>query len=452
MSVAAFLDLLPHTAESASALLSRVRAHHASLTTPTLLPLVNETLHNFRETQYFGTISIGTPPQSFSVVFDTGSSNTWVPGLACQAPSCITRPRFNSTASASCKRSDRALLVRFGTGEVEGRVSHDTVAFQQLRVPHQAFLEVTDERAFPFEEYPFEGIVGLAMPELAVQGTEPFFDAVMRNGLLTRNQFAFHLATLGDPRGSHVIFGGFDATRLAGPMVWMPRMPSSVYWQVAMDDISIGGVEQRLCPTGGAAGCRVVIDSGTSLFAGPSHAVRQVMQSLRAMATAGDGAGDGVGTSRAGCEMSRLPTLGFQFGGHSFTFAPEDYVLHTTDESADGTDADDDECAFAIMALDVPPPRGPLWIFGDVFMRKYATVFDRDTDLIGFALADQRGRPAGQLHTRVEAIAPPVEPWRRRDLSGVVPPPQARPRGRRKRLWRTRARGLDPEGDPEYDN
>ncbi|XP_028108746.1 aspartic proteinase A1-like [Camellia sinensis] len=429
-------------------------------------------LKNYMDAQYYGEISIGSPPQKFTVIFDTGSSNLWVPSSKCIfSIACLLHPKYKHTKSKSYHKIGKSCAIHYGSGSVKGFLSQDNVGVGDLVVNDQVFMEATKEGSLTFVVAKFDGILGLGFQEISVGDVVPVWYNMVEQGIVKEEVFSFWLNRDPDAKdGGELVFGGVDPKHFKGAHTYVP-VTQKGYWQFEMEDFLIGNYSTGYC----SGGCAAIVDSGTSLLAGPTTIVTEINHAIGAegivsmeckeiVSEYGEliwdlliaGVRPGKVCSEIGlclfkgaqsesaniktvveennekispgddllctaCEMlvvwvenqlkaeeaketvfnyvnqlceslpspngesavdcnslSKLPNVTFTIGSKDFTLTPEQYVLKTGE-------GDIAICISGFIALDVPPPRGPLWILGDVFMGVYHTVFDYGNLRLGFA-------------------------------------------------------------------
>ncbi|KAG7384839.1 GPN-loop GTPase 2 [Phytophthora pseudosyringae] len=315
-------------------------------------------IRDFQNAQYYGAISLGSPPQPFAVIFDTGSSNLWVPDKQFGSHNV-----YDHDKSRSYKANGTAFDIMYGSGPVSGFLSQDTLQLGGLSVLDQFFAEVNVTKGLGPAYYlgKFDGLFGLAFDAISVDHLKTPFHRMVQQGLLDEPVFAFYL---GDQKDGELTFGGTDKAHYKGELEYVD-VTSATYWSVKLDAVEAKG--EKLTDVS-----KAIVDSGTSLIAGPKDQVAKLAKLVGAHRFI-------MGEYLISCSAA-APDISFVLNGKSYTLTKDEYTLKSGPI-----------CLFAFMGIDIPAPAGPLWILGDVFMRKHYTVFDWGTDSrkprVGFALA-----------------------------------------------------------------
>ncbi|XP_051891104.1 pepsin A-like [Pristis pectinata] len=316
-----------------------------------------EPMINYLDLSYFGAISLGNPPQSFTVIFDTGSSNLWVPSIYCSQKPCMIHHRFNPSQSSTFHTNDQYVSIQYGTGSMTGILGYDTLRLSNIVVQGQEFgLSLTEPGGF-FSYCKFDGILGMGYPSLAAAGATTVFQNMMSQNLIPESLFSVYLSRTTGATGSEIIFGGVDSSHFTGPINWVP-VTHEAYWQIEIQSVTING-QVVAC----SEGCPAIVDTGTSLLVGPSTPINNIQQGIGA--TLGY-----YGQYTINCnDMSSMPDVVFTINGYDFPLPASAYTLEVSCSSG-----------FGITG-------GNLWILGDVFIREYYSIFDVGNNRVGLAKA-----------------------------------------------------------------
>ncbi|MBN3292486.1 PEPA protein, partial [Polypterus senegalus] len=323
-----------------------------------LAQIANEPLTNDYDLSYYGIISIGTPPQSFKVIFDTGSSNLWVPSVYCNSYACTNHNKFNPAQSSTYRATSQTISVQYGTGAMSGILGYDTVTVGSIVDTNQIFGLSENEPGSFLYYVEFDGILGLAYPSISASSATPVFDNMMSEGLVVQDLFSFYLSR-NSQAGSVVTFGGFDPAYYTGSIQWIP-LSSETYWQITVQNVMVNG-QVVAC----ASGCEAIVDTGTSMLVGDSSNINNILSWVGISK-------DQNGQYTVNCNnIGSMPDVTFVINGAQFALPASAYVKQTSSGCSSGFSPSNDQ----------------LWILGDVFIREWYSIFDRGNNMVGLAKA-----------------------------------------------------------------
>lgn len=310
-----------------------------------------DTLTDVSNTQYLGSVGIGTPPKMVEVIFDTGSSDLWV-------GHSVYEPADSSTAKDTGSSSS---VTYGGTVHVQGELYEDTVTIVDAAVKAQSLLLMDTELSFLVSD----GILGLAMPKLSNTG-----ETVLQNLGRQLHDTSFSFLLSGPSGESYFVLGMPDESWYkAKSLQWVP-VTSDLYWAFH-GELAVG---DAMVYKG-----QFLLDSGTSYIGVPTS---QFEAMLRVLLIDKPGAACQI-TDTATVPIYRCPcptvhepvakSLEVIVGTSIFEVPPS--VLLSNIEHPSG------RCTLEVQQVSDELPM----ILGDTFLRTVVAIFDIQGQRIGLA-------------------------------------------------------------------
>lgn len=177
---------------------------------------IPEPLLNAANVYYYGIISVGTPPQKFTVDFDTGSSDFWLVSSDCSSQSCNKHKKFSSDKSSTYVLDNKRFTISYGDGSYAvGSTAFDDLEINGLKISRQGLAIVNDQGGF--DDDIMDGMLGLGYKTIASTGFPTPIDNAYSQNKITERVFAFWLnRNKHSSNGGELIIGGVDKSQYQG--------------------------------------------------------------------------------------------------------------------------------------------------------------------------------------------------------------------------------------------
>lgn len=164
--------------------------------------------------EFFYTASIGKPGQSLKIMFDTESSDVWIPSSDCS--NCdSSHTLFNSKNSSTFKKTGSKKVT---TTDRNGTTAWDTVVVSGLNVTSQGFVLFTSQSA-DSNGLTSDGTIGLGFRASSKSKLPTFIENARSQNKISKKVFALWIGNLdgtGTTSDGELRIGDYVTSRYSG--------------------------------------------------------------------------------------------------------------------------------------------------------------------------------------------------------------------------------------------
>ncbi|KAF8265089.1 acid protease [Lactarius quietus] len=318
-------------------------------------------LTNDNSQLWYGSITVGTPPQTFTVDFDTGSSDFFLPSSSCDS-SCDGHTLYDPSSSSTAEDVGEKFTLKYEDGATaSGEQYTDDVTLAGYVATGQNFgAATTYSSGLESGSFPADGLLGMGHESLLTIGTSTVFQTLVSQGQVSNPEFGFYFAE----SGSELYIGGTNEEHYTGSFAYMPVTVEG-FWQGLFDGISVNG--QTVVGAKDA-----IIDTGSSHVIGDAESIRAFYAKI-------PGSKESEIPTSSG---SRFYTIPCDFTTPiSIIFSGREFQISASTFSLGASSAGSSDCVGGF----VPQNDLELWVLGDVFLQNVYTSFDLGNSRVGFA-------------------------------------------------------------------
>ncbi|KAG2101065.1 acid protease, partial [Suillus discolor] len=316
---------------------------------------------------YTTQVGVGSPATDYTLLIDTGYSNTWIGANLPYKPTSTSHNTGNT------------INVSYGSGTMSGKEYTDTVTLgPDLVIQNQGIGVASSAQGFEG----VDGILGVGPADLT-QGTvsnttdvPTVTDNLYAQGTISSNSLgiSYEPSSTANVSNGELTFGGTDSTKYTGTLNTVPlttTSPASAYWGIDQS-VSYGTGQTILNTTAG------IVDTGTTLLLLATEAFQAYQKATGAVEDSTTGL-----LTITSEQYAKLQSLYFNIGGVTYEFTPNAQIwprgLNSTLGGKEGQ--------IYLIASDLGSNVGSGldFINGFGWIQRYYTVFDTGNRQLGLA-------------------------------------------------------------------